>query len=190
VAAAAVVLAAVESPAGTAPPRALFAEKHRGVCYAHAMERGRGYGSPDSAASLRALAGMGVRWISITPFGFQRAADATEIAWGGQRFDESDDRLRQTVAQARALGMKVMLKPHLWLRPPAWPGSIDHRTDAGWRAWFASYRPFILHYAALAQAERMEAFCIGNELQHASLREAEWRALVAEGRGAYAGTIN
>ncbi len=114
-------------------PRDAFAEgKHRGVCYAHAMRPGQGYGSADSEASLRALAAMGVRWISITPFGFQRTSDATEIRWGGQRIAESDDRLRAVTAQARALGLKVMLKPHIWLRPPAWPGSINHATDAAW----------------------------------------------------------
>jgi hypothetical protein len=153
------------------------------------MRSGHGYGSPGSAASLRELSGMGVRWISITPFGFQRTSDATEIRWGGQRVAESDERVRAAAAQARALGMKVMLKPHIWLRPPAWPGSIDHPSDAAWAAWFASYRPFILHYAALAQREGMEALCIGNELQHASLREREWREMIAAVRAVYAGPI-
>ena len=171
-------------------PRDVFAEgKHRGVCYAHSMRSGQGYGSADSQASLRALAGMGVGWISITPFGFQRASDDTEIRWGGQRFAESDDRLRAVTAQARALGLKVMMKPHIWLRPPAWPGSINHATDAAWVAWFASYRPFILHYAALAQSEGMDAFSIGNELQYASLKDREWRGVIASVRSAYTGPI-
>ncbi len=181
-----------EKPAlrATPVPRDAFAEgKHRGVCYAHSMRPGQGYGSADSEASLRALAGMGVRWISITPFGFQRTSDATEIRWGGQRIAESDDRLRAVTRQARALRLKVMLKPHIWLRPPAWPGSINHATDAAWAQWFAAYRAFILHYAELAQGEGMDAFCIGNELQYASLRDREWRDVIAGVRGAYAGPI-
>jgi hypothetical protein len=159
------------------------------MSYAHSMREGHGYGSAPSAASLRVLAGMGVRWISITPFGFQRTNEATEIRWGGQRIAESDDRLRAVTAQARALGMNVMLKPHIWLRPPAWPGSINPATDAGWAAWFASYRPFILHYAALARSEGMEALCVGNELQYASLRDREWRELIAAVRAVYPGPI-
>ena len=43
-----------------------------------------------------------------------------------------------------------MMKPHIWLRPPAWPGSIDHNTDREWAEWFTSYRDFILHYARLS----------------------------------------
>jgi len=171
-------------------PGDVFAEgKHRGACFAHAMRGGRGYGSPDSEASLRALAAMGVRWISITPFGFQGTNDSTEIRWGGQRIAESDDRLRAVTAQARALGLKVMLKPHIWLRPPAWPGSINHATDAAWAQWFAAYRAFILHYAALAQDAGMDAFCIGNELQYASLEDGQWREVIAGVRKVYAGPI-
>jgi len=132
---------------------------------------------------------MGVRWISITPFGFQSTNDTTEIRWGGQRVAESDERLRAVTAQAHALGLKVMMKPHIWLRPPAWPGSINHGTDGAWAAWFASYRPFILHYAALAQREGMDALCIGNELQYASLKDREWRGVIAGVRGAYSGPI-
>ena len=153
------------------------------------MRRGQGYGSAGSGESLRALSAMGAGWVSLTPFGFQRASDDTEIRWSGERISESDDRLRAATAQARAHGLKVMLKPHIWLRPPAWPGSIDHRTDAAWAAWFAGYRAFILHYAALAQREGMDAFCIGNELQHASLRDREWRELIGAVRAAYSGPI-
>jgi hypothetical protein len=186
------LVAALGSAALPAPsrPRDAFAEgKHRGVCYAHAMGRGQGYGSPDSEASLAALAGLGVGWISITPFGFQRANGDTDIRWGGQRVAESDDRLRAVTAQARRRGLKVMLKPHLWLRPPAWPGSINHASDAAWAAWFASYRPFIVHYATLAEAEGMDAFCVGNELQYASLRDREWRGVIAAVRAVYSGPI-
>ena len=180
------------SPTASRPPtsRDAFANgKHRGISFAHSMRGGRGYGSADSEASLRDLSARGVNWIAITPFGFQQTNDATEIRWGGQRIAESDDRLRAVTAQARRLGMKVLLKPHIWLRPPAWPGSINHTTEVAWAAWFASYRPFILHYAALARSEGMDALCIGNELQHASLRDREWRELIAAVRAAYGGPI-
>src|SRR5947207_12985491 len=45
--------------------------KHRGVCYAHSLRAGRGYGSADSEQALRHLAALGVNWISITPFAFR-----------------------------------------------------------------------------------------------------------------------
>jgi hypothetical protein len=60
----------------------LFADgPHRGMSYAHAMRDGRGYGSEDSARSLQRLADLGVEWITITPFGFQREAAAPGFRW-------------------------------------------------------------------------------------------------------------
>ena len=147
------------------------AQKIRGMNFAHSLRRDRGYGSNASLESLRELQRLGVSSIAITPFGFQKHPGDTEIMWVGHRgswIGETDSRLRAVARQAHALRFTVLLKPHLWLRPPEWPGSIDHRTDREWKAWFASYRRFILHYARLAEATHVESFSIGNELVLAS----------------------
>src|SRR5205085_5690661 len=96
-------------PDAPVPPRvdAFAGGRHRGVCYAHAMRPDLGYGSPASAASLRALRGLGVDWVSLTPFGFERRETDTEIRWSGDRVGETDERLAAAAAQARALGMRV-----------------------------------------------------------------------------------
>src|SRR5436190_24211083 len=52
---------------------------HRGVNYAHIHHRGNGYGSETSAAELANLHKLGVRWIAITPFGYQHGATAEQI---------------------------------------------------------------------------------------------------------------
>lgn len=108
---------------------------------------------------------------------------------GGRGIGETDERLRAVARQAHGLGLTVLLKPHIWLRPPEWPGSIDHRTKREWNAWFASYREFILHYARLAAEIHAESFSVGNELVLATRHEAEWRALIAEVRRAYHGRL-
>ena len=166
-------------------------DMQRGVSYAHATgrQRNRGYGSPASAESLHVLQDLGVNWISITPYGFQRAPEDTAIRWGGSRYGETDDRLRAVAAQAQALGIKVMLKPHVWLRPSNWVGMIEHHSEEAWRAWFEAYRELILHYAALAQDAAMDALCIGNEMAETTGREREWRDLIAEIRETFDGTL-
>ena len=100
-AASAAMLRPAANPEASPGPRrtdAFAAGKHRGVCYAHSMRRGQGYGSAASGESLRALSAMGAAWVSLTPFGFQRASDDTEIRWSGERISESDDRLRAATA--------------------------------------------------------------------------------------------
>ena len=125
----------------------------------------------------------------MTSFGFQRAPADTVIRWGGSRFGETDERLRVVVTQAQERGISVMLKPHIWLRPPAWVGTVAPQTEADWTAWFASYGTFILHYAALASDTGVEALCIGNELKGTTHRVREWRELIADIRGVYDGVL-
>ena len=139
------------------------------------------YGSPASEASLRKLRDHGVNWIAIMPFGFQRSEPA--IRMGGY---EDDPSLRAATLQAHALGMKVMLKPHVWARDEA---AMMAWSDAQWREWFVSYEAFITHYATLARDAKMDALCIGNELKHSTRFEAEWRRIIARVRSIYAGPI-
>jgi len=101
--------------------------KDRGIGYAHSLRPNLGYGSPASAESLRELQALGFDSISLTPFGFQRSSYDTTIIWVGNRgggIGETDEAIRAGARQARAAGMRILLKPHIWLRPPGWPGSI------------------------------------------------------------------
>ena len=166
--------------------------KHHGIAFEHAWGRraaSRGYGTIASGDSLSRLQTLGVNWISVVPFGFQRTPSDTEIRRGGARFSETDERLRAVGVQAHERGISVMLKPHVWLRPPAWVGMVAPKTEADWAAWFGSYRSFILHYAALARDTGIEALCIGNELKGTTHREEEWRDLIAEIRDVYEGVL-
>ncbi len=160
--------------------------------FAHALAPGKGYGSPASLQSLKELKSLHVDSVAVTPFGFQRRATDTNIVWvgdSGRWISESNDSLRGVIAQAHQLGMKVMLKPHLWLRPPEWPGVIDPGSDTGWREWFSSYETFIVHYAALAEETHAEMLCIGNELTKSARHEREWRALIGKIRTVYRGPL-
>ena len=166
--------------------------RHQGVAFEHAWGRraaSQGYGSEVSAHSLDRLSELGTTWISITPFGFQRSPEDPSFQWGGSRFSESDERLRQVTAQAHARQIRVMIKPHIWLRPPAWVGMVEPPTETAWSTWFATYREFILHYAVLAQDVGIEALCIGNELSETTYREDAWRGLIAEVRTVYDGAL-
>jgi hypothetical protein len=170
-------------------PMSVFAGgRHKGICYEHAFRRGAtlGYGTPASQRSLERLRALGVTWISITPFGFQRAPDDTSI-----RLARTDalDRLVAVTRQAHALGIRVMLKPHLWLRPPSWVGQIEHRTEDGWARWFAAYRDFIVQQAETGRRAGVDAFSIGNELQRTTSRQRDWRAIIDAVRAAYPGPV-
>ncbi|MDB4964437.1 MAG: hypothetical protein JWN44_126 [Myxococcales bacterium] len=161
----------------------------RGVCYAHAW-RGGGYGSDTSAKTLARLRSLGVEWLSLTPFGFMESTAAAEIRSIASGGGESDERMRVDVARAHALGMKVALKPHIWIRHGEWQGDLKWPDEAAWRRWFASYRTFIVRYAELAERDHYDLLVIGTELKSATARDLDgWRALIADVRRAYKGPI-
>src|SRR5207253_7927399 len=110
--------------------------------------------------------------ISLTPFGYQWSASSESVKLANQ-MGESDDALSVTTKQAHELGMRVMLKPHIWIRGGAWIGDQELADDAAWGRWFASYRAFIVHYAQLAEREKMESLAIGTELKRATPRDRE-----------------
>jgi len=157
----------------------------RGVCF---VASGRLEGDP--FAPIRAL---GAGWISQTPFAWQTSADTPSLrlaASGRILWGESDDGLRETTRRARAAGLKTLLNPHIWLLERGkWRGDIAMRSEADWKAWFDQYRGMILHYAALAKEEGIEALSVGTELMEATRREADWRALIAEVRKVYPGRL-
>ena len=149
----------------------------------------------DSLASqdLEPLMRAHVTWIAQTPFGWQSDAAMPEMRMHtgvGSRsyWGESDQGLIVTTRLARQRGIRTLLKPHLWLHG-SWPGEIKMNSAADWQAWFASYSAFLLHYARLAEANNMEALCIGTELQQTVAHEAEWRALIREVRRVYHGQL-
>lgn len=164
-------------------------QKHRGVCWVASPYK------PDSIAFLQ-LVQNNVNWISQTPFGWQREHNSPQIGHQIGRNDgwygESDNGLRETTRLARQFGIKTILKPHIWLRDSQgkWRGEIEMENEEDWQTWFSNYEEFILHYARLAEEEKIEMLCIGTELHRTCVeREADWRNLIAKIRKVYSGEL-
>jgi hypothetical protein len=172
-------LAAVGATAQT--PRV---SKMRGVCWEAVGRVG-----PKELAPLREA---GVDWISQTPFGWCRSVHSPEVilATGSRVYwGESDEGLTETARLARAIEIKTLLKPHLWVGRRDWVGNLKMENEAQWKAWFDSYETFILHYAALAEREKMDALAVGTELCGSTGRASEWKKLIAKIRSVYRGPL-
>ena len=165
----------------------------RGICIAHNYQHAgvNGYGTKTSAATLRELRELGVEWVSLTPFGLMRTLDEAQVhSIGGYRAGETDERMHREIRQAKALGLKVMLKPHIWVVRGQWRGEIELPDDAAWKRWFDSYERWILHYADMAEREGVEIFVIGVELRSTEHRqEKRWRQLVSAVRMHFHGAL-
>jgi len=171
----------------TLPP-----DVQRGMSFAHSWERGgaAGYGTPAAQRSLRELRGLGVDWVSITPFGYVRSLSDARVRVPEMRAAETDARVVAAFGDARASGMRVFYKPHVWVGGGDWVGRIDPGSPERWDAWWASYRSFVLHHARLAAAHDVPIFAVGVELKTTSVRFADrWRALVRAVRQVYPGKL-
>ncbi len=174
-----VLLASLAAPTG---PGVSPLRRMRGVCW-------EGAGRVDRS-QLLPLRELGVDWISQTPFGWSPSLAAPEVRLATTRalWGETDEGLAETARLARALGIKTLLKPHLWVRG-GWVGDIEMKSEADWEAWFRSYQAFILHYAELAQREGLEGLAVGTELRQVVRRTDDWRRLIRRVRGAYRGPL-
>lgn len=197
-AARALLLAGAVAGGWPGPARGELADFQRGMSYAHVVHPTRGYGSDVGRRSLERLQSLHVGWVSLTPFGFARSDTEptvhtiAEAGMGYAQVGETDARVVGAAEHAHALGMKVLLKPHIWITPRggSWRGSIHFDDPADWDSWFAAYEVFLLHYARLAQKHGMEGLCIGTELVTATrARPGRWRELIVKVRAVYDGAL-
>lgn len=172
-----------------------------GMSVAHSWEGGgyNGYGSAASAASLDELKELGIRAVSITPFGWMESTTSAEVHWApGHQQGESFARLRAIAKQARARNMGVLLKPHIWIRGGAWRGEIDpsaatvgpNAAPGGWEKWLADYRDFAVAYARLAEEISADWYCFGVELVNpVRQRPRAFAAIIEAVRRVYSGKL-
>lgn len=171
------------------PNRELTAlnEYQRGIAYV-ATNRDE-YRSASSQRALDELFATGANYISLLVTWYQTDLHSTEISRSANT--PSDGDLAYVIEYAHAHGVKVLLKPQVDFSKDEehWRGQIAFEKDSDWRAWFASYREFILHYARFAQQNGVQEFSVGTELAGTTTRTADWRAIIRAVRQQYTGLL-
>jgi len=149
-----------------------------------------GFASPSSDQSIRSMAQIGVKCVSIVPTWYQDKYNSTVIERNERT--PSDESLRHAIRKAHEEGMFVMLKPHIDLTydEENSRSDIGFSTDDKWDEWFDNYTKFIVHYAKLAQSEDVEFFCVGTELSFAATRTDSWKnKVIPKVRKVFKGSI-
>jgi hypothetical protein len=144
-----------------------------------------GYAPGAAREMLDHLARNGVNAVALVPYGFSRAAEPA-VRFGGAW--ERDEDIAALAALARQRGIRILLKPQIWVRP-GWPGDVHFDSAADRARWFAEYERFLVHYARLASRVHADLFCVGVEFGRMTRYEAEWRRLIRSARSLYAGPL-
>ena len=140
-----------------------------------------------ATASRNGLASTNANWASVLVTWYQPTTTSTAIATVSDK-TPTDAAVRQAIQELHSKGLKVMLKPHVDPTDGQWRGNIQP-TDIN--AWFASYTQFIVYYAQMAEAQGVEALCMGTELKSVSgaANQARWYAVIDAIRAVYKGTL-
>jgi hypothetical protein len=150
-------------------------------------ERPDPYGSEVAAGVLARLPGYGVNSVALVPYASQRPEDA-EIRFPLRM--ERDELIAATAKTAHAEGLRVLLKPQVWIRGRnLYPGDLRYDDPADRARWFASYARLVEHYAKLATRLQADMFCVGVEFAQLTPHEREWRELIALARRHYSGPL-
>lgn len=160
-------------------------EKINGVSYV---------GSPQEVTetNLKPLVRLHANYASIMPFGFIRTLDNPNIIYNTQRqwYGETRDGAKQYIEMLRTKGIRIMLKPQIWIWRGEFTGYLSMKNETDWKILEDSYRAFILEYAQLAQETNSEIFCIGTELEQFIVeRPAYWKQLITDIKQVYKGEL-
>ena len=191
-----------------APRAHAGAQKWGGVNFvAEGFEGPLPFDAPASLAALAAARDLGVNTVAFSVPWYTASINSTAPPYRvdgpcpsgvpfGNASSPADAAVVAAVRAARGLGMRVVLRPII---DPDWRLAVNRGTSRGeigrhfsaadWAAWFASYRAFVLRWAAVAAAEHVEVLCVGAELSATEGQEAAWRATVAAVRGVFGGVV-
>lgn len=142
------------------------------------------YGSAGAREALAKARGVGAHAVAIVPFLWQRDPRDPALVRGD---DMPDAALRLAIREARAAGLTVMVKPHVWVEG-SWAGTVEPATADDWRIWFARYRDAVTRIARLAAEEGAQALSIGTELAKTTGRP-EWWEIVEAVRAVFPGLL-
>jgi hypothetical protein len=144
-----------------------------------------------SIDSLKSIQQLGAGWIAVVPYAFcDPESGAVVYGNGKQWWGETPEGIATTIQMAHSLGLKVMLKPHLWVKGQGWAGDLDFDDEKEWVHWETQYSAYIATYAKIAAAQCIEMFCIGTEVRKSTKKRSTfWVSMIEDIRKEYQGSL-
>jgi len=146
--------------------------------------------SPISEDAILKVTEVKADWISLVPYGFSRIGQPsvifdTDRQWWG----EKPEGVRTTIRMAKAQGIKVMVKPQIYIHR-SWIGDLSFDSDQKWEKWEADYFAYIDTLLTISEAEGVDLFCIGTECKTSVKQRPQfWNKLIAHARQKFSGKI-
>ncbi len=147
---------------------------------------------PLAPDDLQPVKELGAGWVAVVPYAFSYGGNDPRINYDTSRqwWGERKAGVVTTIRYAQAAELKVMLKPHVWVRGQGWPGDFTLDSEAKWQQWEESYATYLRTITHIADSMQVEMLCIGTEYRHAVVERPDfWRNLIQETRVNYSGQL-
>ena len=143
------------------------------------------YAEPAARRALVTARAVGTRRVAFIPTWYMTDGAASSV-FADPAKTPTDASIEAAAADARRLGLDVVLKPHVDPQDGTFRGDILPGDVA---AWFDSYEAMLRQYAELADRVGADGLVIGTELTSMSLYADEWRELIAQVEKVYDGPL-
>ncbi len=147
--------------------------------------------NPIDEFALASVSQINAGWVAVIPYAFsQPGAPEVNFDYEHQWWGEKPEGTVKTIKMAKDLGLKIMLKPHVWVRGQGWAGDFELNSEADWLKWEENYRAYIMAFAKIADSLQVDMFCIGTEFRNPAKNRPEfWVSMIKEIRSFYDGKI-
>lgn len=135
---------------------------------------------------------VNANYAAVMPFGFIRSLDHPNVIFDTERqwYGETRAGGKQYIEILQKNGIKIMVKPQIWVWRGEFTGDILMRTEEDWKTLERTYTDFALTYAKLAEETHAEIYCIGTELEEFVKNRPEyWKGLIKKIRQVYKGKL-
>lgn len=139
---------------------------------------------------IEELVELGVNWLAVCPFAFMESGETyvrynTPDNWYG---DQKIGLVKQIV-QAKEKGLKVLIKPHFWVKGEGWPGDFNPG-EKKWVEWETNYTNYLIYLAKIGDSLGVEMLCLGTEFKNSTNRRPNyWRSLISKVRKEFSGEL-
>ncbi|WP_452225051.1 glycoside hydrolase family 113 [Lacinutrix chionoecetis] len=149
-------------------------------------------GIPVTDEHINPVVKLQANYAAIMPFGFTKSLEHPEIIHDTERqwYGETKAGAKQYAQSLQAKGIKIMIKPQIWVRNGEFTGYIKMNNEADWKQLENTYSKFILKFADLAEEINAEILCIGTELEGFIINRPEyWNTLIIKIKKKYKGKL-
>lgn len=143
------------------------------------------------ATHFNPIKDVGANWVAIIPYAFcSPNQPKVKFDHPSQWVGETTQGVSKAISLAKETGLKIMLKPHLWVLGQGWAGDLNYDNTEDLKLWMSSYSQYLLHFSKMAEGMQVEIVSIGTEVRHIAKEHPEyWQGLIRQVRSVYSGKL-